>query len=406
MTLQLTADQQKGYSAMVDLLTTNADNLVILGGAGTGKTTLVNTFMYEWEQLVKLTPGTFKEYAFYLTATTNKAADALANATGRETSTIHSLLGLRVVSEGYRKSCLVDNGTSLASESVIFIDESSFIDDALLQVILRKTKGHKVIFLGDHCQLKPVNSDTTPVFSASFPTVELKQIVRQSDDSPIQTLSRNLRAYVDGTISIPKAGVNGVDIIHMDKEDFIKSFTAECVTNTSVRALAWRNATTQEYNRLAAEAVHGDADFKVGHVVTVNKQIQERDRWKLPTDSTIEIAEISSWFVDSNGITARHITTTHGIKLKQAQDHSDAIAAIKTAYANGNHEQAYILENMYADLRLMYASTVNKAQGSTYHTVYIDLDDIGRCRDADQVKRMLYVAASRASHKVVFTGDL
>lgn len=54
----------------------------------------------------------------------------------------------------------------------------------------------------------------------------------------------------------------------------------------------------------------------------------------------------------------------------------------------------------------MYASTVNKSQGSTYDTVYIDLNDIGKCRDKDQVRRMLYVAVSRARHKVVFTGDI
>ena len=54
----------------------------------------------------------------------------------------------------------------------------------------------------------------------------------------------------------------------------------------------------------------------------------------------------------------------------------------------------------------MFASTVNKAQGSTYDTVYLDLNDIGKCQDRDQVNRMLYVGVSRAKHKVVFTGDI
>ena len=65
-----------------------------------------------------------------------------------------------------------------------------------------------------------------------------------------------------------------------------------------------------------------------------------------------------------------------------------------------------MIENHYVDLRLAYASTVNKAQGSTYDNVYIDLNDIGKCYDKDQVRRMLYVALSRARHKAVFTGDI
>ena len=60
----------------------------------------------------------------------------------------------------------------------------------------------------------------------------------------------------------------------------------------------------------------------------------------------------------------------------------------------------------YPDLRYTYASTINKAQGSTYDTVYIDLNDLAKCNDRDLQLRLLYVAVSRARHKVVFTGDI
>ena len=131
-----------------------------------------------------------------------------------------------------------------------------------------------------------------------------------------------------------------------------------------------------------------------------------RDKWKLPTDTTIEVTSVSPWHTDRNGITYQTIGTTHGIELRHPADYGDVIAIIKEAYNKGNLEQAYVLENKYADLRRMYASTVNKAQGSTYSTVFIDLNDIGKCRDRDQVNRMLYVAASRAKDKIVFTGDI
>ena len=407
MAITLTADQMVAYNAIITLLTTDQTELVILGGAGTGKTTLVNTFLAEWETLTNVSPNLFPKLNFELTATTNKAADALAAATGRPTRTIHSVLGLRVVSQGYNQSYLADNGNIPEAGSVLIIDESSFIDKDLLLLIQTKARYAKckVIYLGDHCQLKPVNSDTTPVFSAGFKTVELKQIVRQADTSPIQALSRNLRELVS-TGTMPNAGVDGVNILHMPQADFEEAFKHECKVNPSVRALTWTNKAANYYNELAALSLYGDTEFKVGNLLNLNKQLSCRDKWKLPTDTTIEVTSVSPWDIDRNGITYQTIGTTHGIELRHPADYGDVIAIIKEAYNKGNLEQAYVLENKYADLRRMYASTVNKAQGSTYSTVFIDLNDIGKCRDRDQVNRMLYVAASRAKDKIVFTGDI
>ena len=407
MSIVLTADQQAAYGDMITLMTTTQQELVVVGTAGTGKTTLVNTFLSEWPQFVALSGGSFKDREVYLTATTNKAADALSSATGREATTIHSLLGLRVVTTGYRESKLVDNGKGVPDDCLIIIDEGSFVDANLLEKIRQKTKRAKVIYLGDPCQLKPVGSDDTPVFTAGIATAELKQIVRQSDTSPIQKLSRSLRDHVDGS-PMPSAGVDGVNILHLPQDEFEKSLIEDCRNNSGnkVRALAWTNNIAIGYNTLVATALSGNSEIKLGDTAVVNKQVQKRGYYKLPTDSTVLISGLGKWEVDSNGIESRDVETSYGYTIRQARNHAETIPLIKKAYANNNSEQATFLENHYVDLRLMYASTVNKSQGSTYDTVYIDLNDIGKCRDRDQVKRMLYVAVSRARNKVVFTGDI
>lgn len=408
MSFVLTNDQSNAYSEIVKLLTNPTQQyLVIDGFAGTGKTTLIKSFLEEWPQYCALSGGAFYDYPVILTATTNKAADALASATGRDTRTIHSVLNLRVVSTGYKESKLVKGGDPNLDKVLIIIDEASFIDGALLQCITKETSKCKVIFLGDPCQLRPVNCANTPVFDANWNTAKLSQIVRQSDTSPIQALSRGLRDHVAGGL-LPKVTVDNQHIFHMNKEDFVKSLIQDCASHrgNEVRALSWTNAAAKEYNALVAEALSGDTDIKVGDVAVVNKQVTiNRDR-KLATDSTVFIAETSSYAVDSDGIMARQVTTSLGDKLTQALDYNEVIPLIKKAYAESNNKQAYIFENRYVDLRLMYSSTVNKSQGSTYDTVYIDLSDIGKCRDRDQVRRMLYVAVSRARNKVVFTGDI
>lgn len=409
MSIVLTADQQAAYADIVTLITTPSMNeLVIDGYAGTGKTTLINTFLDEWPKFVALSGGAFKDLEVHLTATTNKAADALSNATGQEAGTIHSLFGLRVKPLGYRKSTLVDNGSNgSAPNSLIVIDEASFIDDYLLKKIREKGVGRKILFLGDPCQLKPVNSDKTPVFDAGIHTAKLTTIVRQSDDSPIQKFSRALRNHVLGE-PIPKAGVDGVNIFHMQQQDFQNNLVHDCATHAGnqVRALAWTNKRAIFYNELVAENLSGTPEIKIGDTVVVNRQAEKRGCYKLTTDSTIHVVGISAWAKDTNGIISRELTTDRGITICQAQDLNAVTQYIKGLYDNSDMPSAVFAENHYVDIRLMYASTVNKSQGSTYDTVYIDLNDIGACPDRDQVRRMLYVAVSRARNKVVFTGDI
>jgi len=407
MSIQLTQDQQDAYAAIITLITTQQHILVIEGGAGVGKTTLMNTFMDEWPQIVALSGGRFNEVEVALTATTNKAADALANATGKETTTIHSFLGLRVQNIGYGKTKLGDTGKWIEDGQVVVIDESSFIDKELLDFILRKLNKCKIIFLGDPNQLKPVNSDTTPVFSAGFPTVRLNQIVRQADDSPIQALSRGLRSLVEGG-AMPQDILDGSSILHMPQKDFEVAFVQEALNApvNSVRALAWTNKKAIYYNELVSVARSGNSDIQLGDVVNVNKQYKVSRNFRFPTDSTFQVAGLGQWELDSFGIMSRLVETSFGVSVTQAKDMTHVHGLARQFYNNENHSQGDYVMERYADLRLLYASTVNKSQGSTYDTVYIDLSDIGACRDRDQVNRMLYVAASRARSKVVFTGDV
>lgn len=66
------------------------------------------------------------------------------------------------------------------------------------------------------------------------------------------------------------------------------------------------------------------------------------------------------------------------------------------------------LKRKFADIRPMYACTVHKSQGSTYDEVFINLTDFKRmyASDPKMTARLLYVAFSRAKHRVYLTGDI
>jgi ATP-dependent exoDNAse (exonuclease V) alpha subunit len=80
--------------------------------------------------------------------------------------------------------------------------------------------------------------------------------------------------------------------------------------------------------------------------------------------------------------------------------------AIKEARELEDFEAVQEMTEEWIDLRAAYSCTINKSQGSTYDKVFIDLDDLKKCRDTNQLARMLYVGVSRARNNVYLTGDL
>ena len=214
--------------------------------------------------------------------------------------------------------------------------------------------------------------------------------MRQADDNPIQELSLDLRDVVKHHAE-PNITLDDVNISWLNSDDFIKAFCNDCIISApgAVRALAWTNQTAQHYNEQAALACNGRTEFHAGDIV-VNNHYFKSSQQSIPTDATVQIHSTSPWYTE-RGKTMRSIATSYG-ELTELHKDSTATPEQRLYY--------------YPDLRYTYASTINKAQGSTYDTVYVDLNDLAKCSNRDLQLRLLYVAVSRARHKVVFTGDI
>jgi exodeoxyribonuclease-5 len=100
----------------------------------------------------------------------------------------------------------------------------------------------------------------------------------------------------------------------------------------------------------------------------------------------------------------RVITSAGEVFMPVDRPHLEAV--LKHYVKNKEWRSYYHLKENIADLRPRDACTVYKSQGSTYHTVFVDLSDIGTCRVPSQTARMLYVACSRPTHRICFIGDL
>ena len=153
--------------------------LLVTGGPGTGKTTILNGILSLFEQM---------SLKCALAAPTGRAAKRLTEVTGREASTIHRLLESSIDPATGEMFFIKDEDDPLKADAVI-VDEMSMVDISLLSHLLRAIpKGKRLILVGDPDQLPPVGPGfpfSDILRSDQLSAVRLTEIFRQAQESLI-----------------------------------------------------------------------------------------------------------------------------------------------------------------------------------------------------------------------------
>ena len=153
--------------------------LLITGGPGTGKTTILNGIL---ELLGRM------QLRCLLAAPTGRAAKRLTEVTGEDASTIHRLLEAGIDPATGKMFFARDEENPLKCDAVI-VDEMSMVDVELLHSLLQAIPGGKrLILVGDPDQLPPVGPGfpfSDMLRSGQLPTVRLTEIFRQARQSLI-----------------------------------------------------------------------------------------------------------------------------------------------------------------------------------------------------------------------------
>ena len=408
----LTVDQQGAMDALYQFLCDPIETVFVLSGySGCGKSTLVRTLidcLPDFLKAARLIDPSQKDYVVELTATTNKAAENLSAITGSTAGTIHSFLGLRVQTD-YKTNVttLIPKNQEVKEGYLLIIDEASYIDSQLLKFIFSKTKNCKIVFVGDPAQLTPVKSTGTPVFDANFTGAALTQVVRQAEGNPIVDLSTKFRHTVNsGNFFSFKP--DGHHIQYLDRDAFNTAIEVEFARPDwryqDSKILAWTNKCVIGFNHFVRNHVKGDPQFAVSDYAVCNSFLTV-GRKSIKTDQLVQITGISE-DTERHGVLGNYYTMDHEMEAFMPKTLAAKNARIRQAKAANELSLIAHIESEWVDLRAAYACTINKAQGSTFNTVFIDLDDIRRCNSGDQIARMLYVGVSRARNHVFLTGDL
>lgn len=414
----LTQDQEKAKQELLGFLISDTSKFFVLSGyAGVGKSFLIqhvqeayNTCIAKMNQVT----GGAKPKQWVYTATTNKAVHSLKQAVhDTEVRTIHSLLGLRMRNDYKTGQTFISQirDAELIEESIIVIDEASYIDYQVLDYIHTTVSNtSKVIFMGDATQLTPVGLNHCPVFKADYKDkYELTEVVRQTKEHPLTPLLNSFRDYILGlTQQFPKVTTcSFIQVVDTPtfEQMLLKEFNSEWHSSMS-KVLAWRNKTVIRYNNLIFNALNNRNSFAIGDIVTNNHAVGLHLKTDAEVEITVKKTDKSLGYLGNYYIVELPSGITTGVFVPDKQ--SDYTRAKNKAVKEGQTKDVQVIMDTWADLRPTFASTVNKAQGSTYDKVFIDLSDFKPMvhKDPIQLARLLYVAMSRARTNVIFTGDL
>ena len=153
--------------------------LMITGGPGTGKTTILRGVLALYQQM---------GLSCVLAAPTGRAAKRLSEVTGEDASTIHRLLEATIDPASGKMIFLRDEQNPLKTDAVI-VDEMSMVDVLLLHDLLRAVpETTRLILVGDPDQLPPVGPGSPfsdCLRSNQLPSIRLTDIFRQAQESLI-----------------------------------------------------------------------------------------------------------------------------------------------------------------------------------------------------------------------------
>ncbi len=352
--------------------------LVITGGPGVGKTTLVNSLL----QILLA-----KKLQVALAAPTGRAAKRLTESTGLDAMTIHRLLEADPASGGFRR----DENEPLDCDLLV-IDETSMVDVPLMRAVLRALPDRAALLLvGDVDQLPSVGPGQVLadiIASGAAPVVRLTEIFRQAAESRIV-----LNAHRINQGEMPDlAAAEGDDFYFVDAAD------PEDAVNKLIAIV--RERIPRRFGLDAIRDIQVLSPMNRGGLGAraLNLELQQA----LNPPGEIRIERFGSVF--GPGDKVMQIENDYDKEVYNGDlgilTRIDADAAEVTVDFDGRSVE--YASGELDELVLAYATTIHKSQGSEYPAVVIPL--------ATQhypmlQKNLVYTGITRGKRLVVLVGE-
>lgn len=369
--------------------------LIITGGPGTGKTTIISCALY----IMRLKGG-----RFLLLAPTGRAAKRLQEATGEEAMTIH-----RALQPDFQGRGFIYNENNPLDYEYIIVDEISMVDAYLMNGLLKAIRpGTHLILVGDKDQLPSVGAGNVfadILASNKLPVTHLTQIYRQSENSNIVT---NAHLINNGKMPI-------IDNSASSDFFFLNANTPEKILNAVIEMVTER---LPAFTGLSPFKIQVLAPMKngVAGVINLNRELQ--NRLNPPSPDKPEIVYGSQVF--RTGDKVMHLANNYELEwTKQSENgvitqgsgvfNGDMGIVVSVFSAAGeltvefeDGRQATYNAETLEELMLAYAITVHKSQGCEFEAVVLALTGGSYMINT---RNLLYTAVTRAKNYAVLIGQ-
>ncbi len=367
--------------------------LLITGGPGTGKTTILNGILSLLSQM---------QLRCLLAAPTGRAAKRLTEVTGEDASTIHRLLEANIDQNTGKMFFVRDEDNPLKAD-VVIVDEMSMVDIQLLHSLLQAVpQGKRLILVGDPDQLPPVGPGfpfSDMLRSGELPTVRLTEIFRQAQQSLIV-----MNAHRVNRGELPELRSVSSDFFFMRRqnEESLSQLIRDLCTTRLPRNMG-----------IPPDQIQVLSPTRKGGVGTVqlNKMLQSALNPAAPGKKERQFGD----FIFREGDRVMQIRNNYDIMWKKTDG-----SAIGTGIFNGDvgtiaaidpnaENLTVVFDDREADydftqlneLEPAYAMTVHKSQGSEYRAVILTAWNGSPYLLS---RSILYTAITRARELLIIVG--
>ena len=365
--------------------------MVLTGGPGTGKTTVIRALITVFEKM---------GMRIALSAPTGRAAKRMSEATSRDAKTVHRLLETEF--SGDDKPSFRRDEHDQLDEEVIIVDEASMVDTLLFSALLKAIKpGARLILVGDADQLPSVGAGTVLfdiIESGKYPSVALTEIFRQAASSLIvrnaHAINRGEMIDIKTTDSdfffMRRSGSSEIaeTVASLVTERLPKKYGEDIINNLQVITPTHKGASgTDNLNILLQARLNPPSKSKT------EKKFRERvfrvgDKVMQTKNNYDAVWEKNG--VEGVGVFNGDIGVIEDIDLKE-----ETITVI-------SDDRRIVYDFSQTDeLELAYAITIHKSQGSEYGTVVLALSDFS---PRLLTRNLLYTAVTRAKDMAIVVG--